>query len=53
MSKSYTDITKQVAGNMAKLRKEVPQVSQAFSDLATNASVRKERNTARHLKLKW
>ena len=38
MSKSYNDITKRVAGNMAKLRKDIPQVSQAFSDLAGNAS---------------
>ena len=39
MTKSYNDITKRVAGNMAKLRKEVPNVSQSFSDLSTNALV--------------
>ena len=38
MSKSYDEITKRVSANMAKLRKEVPTVSQAFSDLAGNAT---------------
>ncbi len=34
MSKSYQDITKRVAGNMAKLRKEVPDAMKGFSELA-------------------
>lgn len=42
MSKSYQDITKRVAGNMAKLRKDVPQVSQAFSELAASATTEGE-----------
>lgn len=38
MTKSYNDITKRVAGNMAKLRKDIPQTSQSFSDLAAHAT---------------
>ncbi|TXD96040.1 carboxymuconolactone decarboxylase family protein [Psychrobacter frigidicola] len=37
MSKSFNDITKHVAGNMAKLRKSIPETSKAFSELATSA----------------
>lgn len=38
MTKSYQDITKRVAGNMATLRKDIPNVSQAFSELASQAT---------------
>ena len=38
MSKSYTDITKRVASNMAKLSKDTPKVIQTFSQLATVAA---------------
>ena len=38
MSKSFNDITKHVAGNMAKLRKHIPDTAKAFSELANTAS---------------
>lgn len=38
MAKSYTDITKNTAGNMAKLRKNIPDTLKGFGDLAAAAS---------------
>ncbi len=38
MAKSFHDITKHVSTNMAKLRKEIPETSQAFSQLAQSAT---------------
>ncbi len=38
MAKSFHDITKHVSTNMAKLRKEIPETSKAFSQLAQSAT---------------
>ncbi len=38
MAKSFHDITKHVSTNMAKLRKEIPDTSKAFSQLAQSAT---------------
>ncbi len=38
MAKSFQDITKHVSTNMAKLRKEIPETSAAFSGLAQAAT---------------
>ncbi len=38
MTKSFHDITKHVSTNMAKLRKEIPDTSKAFSQLAQSAT---------------
>ncbi len=38
MAKSFHDITKHVSTNMAKLRKEIPETSKAFSQLAMSAT---------------
>lgn len=37
MSKSYTDITKRVASNMAKLRQDIPETTKTFTELSTAA----------------
>jgi AhpD family alkylhydroperoxidase len=38
MSKSFNDITKHVSKNMAKLRRDIPETSKAFTGLAQAAS---------------
>ncbi len=38
MSKSFTDITKHVSANMSKLRKDIPDTAQAFTNLAMAAT---------------
>ncbi|WP_350562661.1 carboxymuconolactone decarboxylase family protein [Psychrobacter sp. CAL346-MNA-CIBAN-0220] len=38
MSKSFTAITNHVSSNMAKLRKNIPETSKAFGQLAASAS---------------
>jgi AhpD family alkylhydroperoxidase len=38
MSKSFNDITKHVSKNMAKLRRDIPETSKAFTGLALAAS---------------
>ncbi|MBS9780269.1 MAG: carboxymuconolactone decarboxylase family protein [Moraxellaceae bacterium] len=38
MAKSFHNITKHVSTNMAKLRKEIPETSQAFNQLAQSAT---------------
>lgn len=38
MAKSYTDITKNTAANMAKLRNNIPETLQGFSNMAAAAT---------------
>jgi len=38
MDKNYTDICKEISGNLRKLRKDIPDTMQAFSALAQAAT---------------
>lgn len=38
MEKSYSEICKNISGNLRKLRKDIPETMQAFSALAQSAS---------------
>ncbi|PIE46818.1 MAG: alkylhydroperoxidase [Gammaproteobacteria bacterium] len=38
MAKSYTDITKNTAANIAKLRNNIPETLQSFSNMSTMAT---------------
>ena len=39
MEKNYSEITKQISGDLRKLRKDIPDTIQAFSALAQAATL--------------